>query len=81
MLFFLAGAAAWILNTANHKLEKIEISGGAQLVVAGSAKNLTVDNITDDNTGHLYLLPSMQLQVNSVMSPCARIFHGAELTL
>ena len=81
MLFFLAGAAAWILNTANHKLEKIEISGGAQLVVAGSAKNLTVDNIRDDNTGHLYLLPSMQLQVNSVMSPCARIFHGAELTL
>ena len=81
MLFFLAGAAAWILNTANHKLEKIEISGGAQLVVAGSAKNLTVDNIADDNTGHLYLLPSMQLQVNSVMSPCARIFHGAELTL
>ena len=50
-------------------------------MVAGSAKNLTVDSITDDNTGHLYLLPSMQLQVNSVMSPCARIFHGAELTL
>ena len=50
-------------------------------MIAGAAKNLTVDNITDDNTGHVYLLPSMQLQVNSLMSPCARIFHGAELIL
>lgn len=67
--------------STNHKLEEIEVSRGAQLVIAGSAKNLTVDSIRDDNTGHLYLLPSMKLQINNVLSPCARIFHGAELIL
>lgn len=77
----MAGAVAWITITADRKLEQIEISGGAQLVIAGSAKNLTVDSITDDNTGHLYLLSSMQLQINSLLSPCAQIFHGAELIL
>ena len=77
----MTGAVAWITITADHKLEQIEISGGAQLVIAGSAKNLTVDSITDDNTGHLYLLAPMQLQINSLLSPCAQIFHGAELVL
>lgn len=72
---------AWITITADHKLEQIEISGGAQLVISGSAKNLTVDSITDDNTGHLYLVAPMQLQINSLLSPCAQIFHGAELVL
>lgn len=72
---------AWITITADHKLEQIELSRGAQLVIAGSDKNLTVDSITDDNTGHLYLLSSIQLQINSLLSPCAQIFHGAELVL
>lgn len=75
------GATAWLLVTADHRLEKIEISRGAQLVIVGSSHNLTVENITDDNTGHLYLLPSVRLQINSILSPCARIFHGAELIL
>ena len=77
----MTGAVAWITITADHKLEQIEFSRGAQLVIAGSAKNLTVDSITDDNTGHLYLLSSVQLQINSLLSPCAQIFHGAELVL
>ena len=77
----MTGAAAWVTVTADHKLEQLEISGGAQLVIAGSAKNLTVDSITDDNTGYLYLLSSMQLQINTLLSPCAQIFHGAELVL
>ena len=77
----MTGAVAWITITADRILEQIEISGGAQLVIAGSAKNLTVDSITDDNTGHLYLLSSMQLQISSLLSPCAQIFHGAELIL
>lgn len=81
MIFFVTGAVAWITITADHKLEQIEFSRGAQLVIAGSAKNLTVDSITDDNTGHLYLLSSVQLQINSLLSPCAQIFHGAELLL
>ena len=72
---------AWVTITADRILEQIEISGGAQLVIAGSSKNLTVDSITDDNTGHLYLLSSMQLRINSVLSPCTQIFHGAELIL
>ena len=50
-------------------------------MIAGSAKTLTVDKITDDNTGNLHLLPSVKLQVNSLLSPCGRIFHGAELIL
>ena len=77
----MAGAVAWITLTADRILEQIEISGGAQLVIAGSAKNLTVDSITDDNTGHLYIFSSMQLQINSLLSPCTEIFHGAELIL
>ena len=80
-IFSIAGATAWLLITANHHLEKIEVSRGAQLVISGSAKNLTVDSVTDDNTGHLYLLPPVQLQINGVLSPCSRIFHGAELVL
>lgn len=81
IFFYVTGAVAWITITADHKLEQIEISRGAQLVIAGSAKTLTVDSITDDNTGHLYLLSPVQLQVNSLLSPCAQIFHGAELVL
>lgn len=81
MIFFVTGAVAWISITADHKLEQIEFLRGAQLVIADSAKNLTVDSITDDNTGHLYLLSSVQLQINSLLSPCAQIFHGAELLL
>ena len=77
----MTGAVAWITLTTGRKLEQIEISRGAQLVIAGSSKNLTVDSITDDNTGHLYLLSSVQLQINSLLSPCAQIFHGAELAL
>lgn len=77
----MTGAVAWITITADHKLEQIELSRGGQLVIAGSAKNLTVSSITDDNTGHLYLLSFVQLQLNSLLSPCAQIFHGAELVL
>ena len=50
-------------------------------MIAGSAKNFTIDSVTDDNTGHLYLVSSMQLQINSLLSPCTQIFHGAELVL
>ena len=77
----MVGAAAWVTVSADHKIEEVEISGGAQLVIAGSAKNLTVDSITDDNTGYLYLLSSMQLQISTLLSPCTLIYHGAELIL
>lgn len=72
---------AEVTITADRELEKIELTRGAQLVIAGSAKTLTVDSITDDNTGHIYLMNSTKLQINTLLSPCARIFHGAELIL
>ena len=67
--------------TADQELEKIEVSGGAQLVITGFAKTLTVDSITDDNTGHIYLMPSTKLQIHSLLSPCARMFSSSELIL
>ena len=72
---------AEVTITADLELEKIELTHGAQLVIAGSAKTLIVDSITDDNTGHIYLMPSTKLQIKTLLSPCARIFHGAELIL
>ena len=75
------GAVAWVSITGDLELETMALSGGAQLVVAGSPSKLSVHSVTDDNTGLLYVSPTIKLQINSVFSPCAKIFQGAELIL
>ena len=87
MVFFrfllLPGAVAWILldPSSTNDVEKIELSGGAHVLIMGTSAILNTNNISDDGTSNLYIAPSQKLQINDLLAPCTKVFKGGELIL
>lgn len=69
------------MDSSSPKIDRLQTSRGAQVLLTGTNSQLNVTTVTNDGTGHLYVSPSVRLQVDSNLSPCTKIFNGGELII
>ena len=80
-LFLATGAVSWfILENDFIHIDLVELSGNSRVLFTSSSPSaVTVDTISDDGSGQLFVSPLQSLSVTTRLSPCLVMFQSSVL--